>query len=120
MTDMPHPKKEEQTMDRRTFYCDVDDTLLMHDLSAYSGRGQLNIKCNGREFVGVPNWKNTNLLIKFYKLGYEVVVWSKTGKSWAKAVGVELGIDKYIDHYMTKPDFICDDREPSEWLGPNT
>lgn len=104
-------------MDRRMLYSDVDDTLLMHDLSSYSKEDQITIHCNGRDFVGVPNIKNVNLLIKFYKLGYDVVVWSKTGESWAKAVGAALGLDPYVRHYLSKPDFTLDDRDSASWAG---
>lgn len=113
---MPHPKREEQ-MDRRTAYFDVDDTLLMHNLSNYDIKEHVTIYNNFRTFKGVPNKKTIRLLAKFYGLGYEIVVWSKTGKSWAEAVGTELGLSGYFPIYMTKPDFYVDDREPSEWLG---
>ncbi len=105
-------------MDRRTFYCDVDESLLMHDLSEYPIEEQVTIRCNYREFVGVPNKKNIKLLIKFYKLGYEICVWSKTGRSWALAVAEKLDINQYVSFCLTKPDFILDDMEPSKWMGP--
>lgn len=105
-------------MDRRTLYSDVDDTILMHDLSAFPEEKRITVTCNGRDFVGVPNTKNINLLIKFYKLGYDVILWSKTGASWAKAVGEALDLGQYVSYYLSKPDFILDDREVSQWMGP--
>jgi hypothetical protein len=96
----------------------VDDTLLMHDISEYPEDKRVTVSCNGREFVGVPNQKNINLLIKFYKLGYDVYVWSKTGESWAQAVGRELGLDRYVNAYLTKPDFYMDDKGMDAWMGP--
>ncbi len=104
-------------MDRRTLYVDCDDSILMHDLSEFPIEDQVTIRCNYREFVGVPNKKNIKLLIKFYKLGYEICVWSKTGKSWALAVCERLGVNEYVSFYLTKPDFLIDDMEPSKWLG---
>lgn len=104
-------------MDRRTLYVDVDDTLLMHDRSAFVFTSEVTVKCKGRTFVGVPNKKNINLLVKFYKLGYDVIVWSKTGASWARAVGGVLGINEYVSHYLSKPDFYMDDRDAKDWMG---
>lgn len=104
-------------MDRRTMYSDVDDTLLMHDISQFPVEQHITITCNGREFVGVPNVKNINLLIKFYKLGYDVYVWSKTGKSWAQAVTRALKLDPYVEACLSKPDFYLDDRKADGWMG---
>lgn len=104
-------------MDRRTLYSDVDDTLLLHDKSEYPSSQWVTIHCNGREFVGVPHTKNINLLVKFYKLGYDVYVWSKTGKSWAQAVVDTLGLEQYVTACLSKPDFILDDKDVGTWMG---
>lgn len=105
-------------MDRRTLYSDVDDTLIMHDLSAFPTDEQVSIECNGRVFVGVPNFKNINLLIKFYKLGYDVYVWSKTGQSWAQAVVNQLNLSPYVTACLSKPDYLLDDKGAQTWIGP--
>jgi hypothetical protein len=104
-------------MDRRTLYCDVDDTLLCHDLSSFPKELQVEIYCNDRYFVGVPHQKNINLLVKFYKLGYDVYVWSKTGESWARAVVEKLELTPYVKACLSKPDFILDDRGVEDWIG---
>lgn len=105
-------------MDRRTLYSDVDETLLCHNLSDFSPDLYVTIQNGDREFVGVPHTKNINLLIKFYKLGYDVYVWSKTGESWARAVVKELGLEGYVRDCLTKPDFILDDKGVQDWMGP--
>jgi len=98
-------------------YCsDVDDTLVMHDLSEYPKESQITVNYTNGPMVLVPNKKHINLLIKFYKLGYHVVVWSRTGGDWAQLVSQSLGIDQYVNTYMTKPLFIADDKVPDEWL----
>lgn len=117
MTVMSHPKKD-SLMDRRTLFCDVDDTLLVHDISEYPAWRRTTISCNGREFVGVPHRKNILMLQKFYKLGYQIIVWSRTGESWAKAVVDKLELNPYVDHCLTKPDFYLDDKDVAEWIGP--
>lgn len=104
-------------MDRRTLYSDVDETLLCHDISEFPKDEHITIECNGRSFVGVPHRKNINLLIKFYKLGYDVYVWSKTGKSWAKAVVEALELEPYVEACLSKPDFYLDDKGALDWVG---
>lgn len=115
---MTHPKSD-GVFERPTLFVDVDDTLLLHDLSEYPNKPRINISCNGRDFVGIPHEKNINMLIKFYKLGYEITVWSKTGKEWAREVSFMLNVNRYVTTYLKKPDFIMDDKAPSEWIGPN-
>jgi hypothetical protein len=108
-------------MDRRTLYVDVDDTLLLHDLSEHrwdTFAGPVEVECNGRVFEGVPHQKNIKLLIKFYKLGYDIIVWSKTGKTWAEEVCKTLNIGQYVSTYLTKPDFYLDDKPVGDWIGP--
>jgi phosphoserine phosphatase len=90
----------------------------MHDLSAYPLISRVAVECNGRTFVGCVNTKNVNLLTKFYKLGYDVIVWSKTGSSWARAVVEALQLTEYVSHCLSKPDFIMDDQDVSRWIGP--
>lgn len=114
---MSHPKREDM-IDRRTLYVDVDDTLIIHDKSLFPEETHINVACNGRVFTGVPHKKNILMLEKFYNLGYEVVVWSRTGKSWAKAVVEKLGIQDLVESYQTKPDFYLDDKDMAYWMGP--
>lgn len=104
-------------MDRKTLYSDVDETLICHDLSDFPADQRITIRCNGRSFQAVPHEANIRLLIKFYKLGYEIIVWSKTGKSWAKAVVKKLGLEKYVEHCLSKPDWILDDKASEDWMG---
>lgn len=105
-------------MDRRTLYSDVDETLICHNLSDFHPDEYIIVNCNGREFTCVPHQKNINLLIKFWKLGYDVYVWSKTGKSWAEAVVKQLKLEKYVTHCLSKPDYILDDKDVGTWIGP--
>lgn len=106
-------------MDRRTLYADVDDTLIIHDKSKYPAELHISISCNGRVFIGVPHKKNLLMLEKFFNLGYEIIVWSRTGASWARAVVERLKIGHIVSHCLTKPDFIMDDRDAAYWMGPN-
>lgn len=105
-------------MDRKTLYCDVDDTLLIHNKSEYPEEMHVSVPHNGRVFVGVPHHKNILMLKKFYNLGYQIIVWSKTGATYASAVVSKLGLDQYVDYCLSKPDFYLDDKGAEEWIGP--
>lgn len=102
----------------KTLYVDVDDTLAMGDLSEYDFKERLIINYVNGPITVVPNQKNVNLLTLFYKLGYTVIVWSKTGADWAKAVTEALEIQDMVAAYLTKPTFILDDQEVTKWIGP--
>lgn len=99
--------------------CDVDDTLIMYDLSEYEEELTTHIKnpYSDMELSVVPNMKNINTLIKFKKLGYQVIVWSRTGKLWAQAVVDALELGSYVDMTLAKPLYYIDDKEAHEWIG---
>lgn len=104
-------------MDRRTLFSDVDDTLICHNLSDFPVEDRITIRCKGRSFQAVPHTHNIKLLVKFYKLGYDVFVWSKTGESWARAVVKKLGLEQYVRACISKPDWILDDKGVDSWMG---
>lgn len=93
---------------------DMDDTIVMHDLSEYQPRE--TISYGPGDIVVSPNQKNINLLVKLYKLDYTIVAWSRTGSDWARAVCQKLDIDKYVSLYMTKPMFYIDDVPADGWM----
>lgn len=105
-------------MDRRTLFVDVDDTLLLHNKSDYPLELHKHIPHNGRVFVGVPHTKNILMMEKFFNLGYEIIVWSKTGKTYAEAVVRALQLTHEVSACLTKPDFYMDDKGMEEWMGP--
>jgi hypothetical protein len=105
-------------MDRRTLFVDVDETLLLHDKSQFDSCEHVEVECNGRTFVGVPHWKNILLLEKFWRLGYDVYVWSKTGESWARAVVKKLELEPFVRACLSKPDYYMDDKGCETWCGP--
>lgn len=74
----------------------------------------------------VPVWANKaeiERLINLKKIGYVVIVWSRTGATWAERVVRHLGITDYVDLVMEKPLFMVDDQEVETWttvLKPRT
>lgn len=48
--------------------------------------------------------------------GHYVVVWSQGGHEWAQQVVEALGLTEFVDLVMSKPAWIYDDLDPSEWM----
>jgi hydroxymethylpyrimidine pyrophosphatase-like HAD family hydrolase len=107
--------------ERKPFYCDIDDTLLMHDLSSYPDLQHITLEIDGRKFTGAVNQKNVNIVKSFYGLGRDVYFWSGTGAYWAKAVADALNLSQYAANafaFLPKPtDYYLDDKDASYWMG---
>lgn len=103
----------------KVVYFDVDDTLVVHDLSSYEGERILELDYGIEPITVGVNQKNVNTLIWCAKLGYSIVVWSKTGGDWAYEVVRALRLSKYVRFCLTKPNFIVDDRPATDWIGNN-
>lgn len=103
----------------RPAFFDVDDTLVLWDTSAYPELQDTMITVSnyGYDTTLIPHQKNINLLKKFAKLGYQVVVWSQTGADWAQAIVDELELGEYVTLVMTKPKFYIDDLDCKYWMG---
>jgi len=102
----------------RVLMVDCDDTLVLWDISKYN--------LTQLDYVTVNVWqpttlikhqKNINLLTKFHKLGYTIIVWSQSGWEWAEAVGKAVGIDELVTSYMSKPRYYLDDLDCQTWMG---
>lgn len=97
---------------------DCDDTLVMWQLSMYPDLPRVEVALPDiAPSILVLNQKNVNLVKKFYKLGFKIVVWSQTGYDWAKAVAEAVGLSEYVTLYMTKPRYHVDDLPSSVWMG---
>lgn len=106
---------------RLPFFVDIDDSLIMHDLSEYPHHQKITIEVDGRQFTGAVNTFNVNLVVKFYKLGRDIYFWSGTGPKHARAVAEALDLAKYAvnEHaFLPKPiDFYLDDKDAARWVG---
>ncbi len=96
---------------------DVDDTLILWDLSAYPDMPRIEVDYAGYKSTLIPHQKNINLLIKLAKLGYEIVVWSATGYDWAELIVAELNLGEYVTLCMSKPRYYVDDKNAESWIG---
>lgn len=100
----------------KTVTVDVDDTLVMWNISEYPEFPVIELDCYGPVVLAV-NQKNVNLVIKLSKLGYKIVIWSQTGYDWAETVSKAVGLHPYASLYMSKPRYYVDDLPSNEWMG---
>lgn len=81
---------------------DVDDTLVMWNLSEYQDLPTIEVPgCNGVVTLAV-NQKNINLLIKLAHIGWYIRVHSGSGVDWAEKIVVALNLMPYVDSIETK------------------
>ena len=101
---------------RNPFYVDVDDTLVCWNISEYDETTFITIEHNGYKTTLMPHEKNINLLKKFAKLGYTVIVHSQSGMEWAEVVVKSLGLEEYVSGIGDKPKYYMDDLPASAWM----
>lgn len=89
--------------DRMTFF-DCDDTLIMWNKIALD---LPVVTINGREFQ--VHTKHVQKIKDYHVMGFCVVVWSTSGRLWAKAVTEALGLTNEVSYVMSKPHRVFDD-----------
>lgn len=104
--------------DDRIVWCDVDDTLILWNLSAYPNGQKVTVDHVNGPVEVIAHENNIKTLIKFWKLGYTLIVHSGSGWRWAKAVVEALKLDQYVNTCMSKPMYYFDDKPVEEWAGP--
>lgn len=82
---------------------DIDDTLALWVENSDNGpRFEINLKLVEQ--------------IRRHKMrGHFVIGWSAGGVNWAVDVIRKAGLSEFFDLVMTKPQFMWDDKPPSEW-----
>ena len=95
-------------------FFDIDDTLIKWRVD--KSKEVIKFVCRGHELVGNPIRSNIDELIVQALKGSSIVIWSRGGSDWGKAVVEGLGIEKYVDVITTKPTQLYDDLDPSVWL----
>lgn len=108
-------KNPKKILGERVLAVDVDDTLVLWNASSAPGSSQEFFSPENRVVTLHQHTKNINLVEKFYKLGYTILVWSGSGVDWAETVCTQLGIDYMVTNYMTKPGFMLDDQPVKNW-----
>lgn len=98
----------------KTVYIDVDDTLVFAAGDWQHLNHLPSVQIGSRTF-----YVNTALIEKikdFKAREHTVVVWSAGGMHWAHSVVQTLQLIKWVDHCLSKPDWIFDDKDHSKWM----
>lgn len=95
---------------------DVDETLVMHDFSAIDNTVDITDPYTVARIEVRPNEPMIKILKDEKARGAFIVVWSRGGYAWAKAVIEALDLTEYVDLVMSKPTVYLDDKEVSTWL----
>lgn len=112
-------KKRIKRMPTRSIFCDVDDTLIQWSSSKYFDKSKsIKLHFMNYEVEVSPNDSNIEAVKNFYRRGYEVIIWSATGKEWGELVAKQLGLEDYVDYYLSKPDFYIDDLSVENFMMP--
>lgn len=106
----------------KVLYCDVDDTLVFWEPIPNSPY-KVQIEMGGvkREYFFAPHV--VRHLEEHGKRGHGLVVWSKGGWEWARAVTKALGLEDHFEKdklvVAAKPEWVLDDKHPKLWLPPH-
>lgn len=113
-------RKNNPMKDHKFVYCDVDNTLLMHDsLMEVPNKKRVKMKLFGKTYYLRPNKTNINKVKQLYKKGFTCALWSAAGRNWAKQACKALKLQKYFKYILPKPYYFIDDKEPSVWAEVN-
>jgi hypothetical protein len=97
---------------------DVDNCLV--DYNYIPGKGQTSAyiydSVTGKEIKVRVNKAMVRLLKEEFHRGGFVLVWSRSGKRWAKDVILGLGLEKHVHLVMSKPKVYFDDTPVKKWM----
>lgn len=97
--------------------CDVDDTLIMHRPNKFTS-AVVDIE---NPYDGITRRYDLNrnmikLIREEHARGNPILVWSRRGAPWAKAVVEALQLTDIVSLIMDKPMVYFDDKDVSEWM----
>lgn len=101
--------------DDNLIFFDVDDTLVMWGDSDNPDAIEIKDPYYDKVEKLVPNQAHLKLLKRASGRGRGIVVWSHGGSLWAATVVKALGIEKFVNLVMTKPEYYVDDVPITEW-----
>lgn len=101
----------------KVFYCDIDDTLIKFGPVPflYGGR-TVFITCDGLEKEYAVINGNITAIKEHKQRGHGVIIWTKSTYLWAEAVIKALQLENYVDMIICKPEWIADDKSPTDWM----
>lgn len=98
-------------------YFDVDDTLVGWGYAATPNEKTIPITCRGITQHVVPHRKHIEQLKAHAARGHTIIVWTKGGWEWGKAVVEALSLTEFVHLVVEKPEWYYDDKHPNEFLG---
>jgi len=98
-----------------TVFVDVDGTLILPYDTNYD-IVKVKDPVTGNYLKFRPHHAMIRLLIEEAARGSYIVVWSRGGNQWARAVIEGLMLESHVDVVMTKPMVYFDDVDIKEWL----
>lgn len=106
-----------------TAYFDIDSTLIF-DLTSEEARSVLPTSQDhiflGEGIFRRPfrvNWKMVDKIYFHKAAGHKVIVWSKSGREYARLVVGALMLQQHVDSCESKPFVYYDDKHASEFMG---
>lgn len=100
--------------DDKVAFFDVDDTLV-HWSAALPSR-EIQIEFEGKVYCHLVIQETIDALLKHKARGHKIIVWSQGGYKWAEAVVQALNLENTVDLVISKPSWIYDDLQASEWM----
>lgn len=99
-------------------FFDVDETLVLWDYPPEREHEAIHISIPGNVISGkvVPHLRHIEMVKRHKAWGNGVVVWSRSGFAWAKAVVEALGLEPYVDAVACKPMYYYDDRKCCQFM----
>lgn len=104
---------------------DVDDTLVLWSPTPEEKEKYgIDVNCPGSKILNkdgtvdeapgwverlVPHFTHVEQIKKHKARGHTVIVWSAGGWEWARAAVMALGLERYVDLVISKPEWVVDD-----------
>lgn len=95
--------------DRKTVFCDVDETLIMWKDDPTDLQNSVIQVANGNLVVKFHR-RHIELVKQFFAIGWNVIVWSQGGSDHAEHVVKACKLENHIHGIMPKPDVVLDDK----------
>ncbi len=95
---------------------DIDDTLVMHKEHGTTTRVLVTNPYDNVKRQYEVNTNMVKLLKEEYARGNPIVLWSRRGAAWARAVAEALDLIQYVSLIMDKPMVYFDDKPVTDWL----
>lgn len=97
--------------DKRAVYFDCDETIIhwLGDGPRNKEWDTLVLRDGDFCYTVAPIEVHINLMREFKAVGWQIVVWSQGGSDHAERVIKLLGMEKYVDLIVSKPQVYVDD-----------